>query len=134
MSRRLLGPVGGPIVFFLVAALVFAGLGWVTYAAIGVEHAQREAAARAELGYNLHRALSRLDVRMLSTFWGEDNRQYYDYAPPDPAATPLLAAKLPDWMKLHFQLDPATGWGSPQVLDDGEVADRVRQAWGDPPL
>jgi signal transduction histidine kinase len=134
MSRRLLGPVGGPIVFVLVAALVFAGLGWVTYAAIGVERAQREAAARAELGYNLHRALSRLDVRMLSTLWGEDNRQYYDYAPPDPAATPLLVAQLPDWMKLHFQLDASGGWSSPQVLDDTDLAERVQRAWGDPPL
>jgi hypothetical protein len=27
----------------------------------------------------------------------------------------LLCAELPDWMKLHFQLDPETGWDSPQV-------------------
>jgi signal transduction histidine kinase len=132
--RRLLGPVGVPIAFFLVAALVFAGLGWVTYAAVDVERAQREAAARAELGYNLHRALSRLDVRMLSTLWGEDNRSYYDYAPPDPAATPLLTAQLPDWMKLHFQLDASGGWVSPQVLDDEQLAERVRLAWGDLPV
>ncbi|HVL14721.1 MAG TPA: HAMP domain-containing sensor histidine kinase [Gemmata sp.] len=129
MSRRLLGPVGGPVVFFLVAALVFAGLGWVTYAALGVERAQREAAARADLNNELHRALSQLDVRMLSTLWGEDNRPYYDYAPPDPAATPLLVADLPAWMKLHFQLEPGRGWESPQVVDDAVIAERVRQAW-----
>ena len=53
MTRRLLGPICGPIVFFLVAALVFAGLGWVTYSALCVEQAQREAAAQAELGNHL---------------------------------------------------------------------------------
>ena len=41
MTRRLLGPVGGPILFFCVAALVFAGLGWVTVAALRVETSQR---------------------------------------------------------------------------------------------
>ena len=42
MTRRLFGPVSGPLAFFLVAALVFAGLGWVTYSALGVERSQRE--------------------------------------------------------------------------------------------
>ena len=48
MIRRLLGPVGGPILFFVVAALVFAGLGWVTVASLRVEQDQRETAAQAE--------------------------------------------------------------------------------------
>jgi signal transduction histidine kinase len=129
MSRRLLGPVGGPIVFFMVAALVFGGLGWVTYAAIGVEQAQREAAARAEIGNSLRIALWRLDGRMLPVLGVEDSRPFYHYFPPDPASTPLLAANLPGWMKLHFQIDPINGWGSPQVLDDPDIADRVRKAW-----
>ena len=139
MNRRLLGPVGGPIVFFLVVALVFAGLGWVTYSALAVEQAQRDAAARAELGNNLRAALWRLDGRMLPTLGVEDSRPFYHYAPADPAAafgqsaTPLLAANLPDWMKLHFQLDPTLGWDSPQVLP-GATADRVRTAWPDPAL
>src|SRR5262245_18003467 len=139
MSRRLLGPVGGPIAFFLVAALVFGGLGWVTYSALGVEAAQREAAARAELGANLRVALWRLDGRMLPTLGVEDSRPFYHYVPADPnspygaAATPLLAATLPDWMKLHFQLDPVSGLASPQVLD-AAVADRIRLAWPELPL
>jgi signal transduction histidine kinase len=137
--RRLLGPVGGPIAFFLVAALVFGGLGWVTYSALGVEQAQREAAARAELGANLRVALWRLDGRMLPTLGVEDSRPFYHYVPADPnsaygaATTPLLAATLPDWMKLHFQLDPEKGWESPQVLDPA-VAERVRLAWPELPL
>jgi signal transduction histidine kinase len=135
MARRLLGPVGGPIVFFLVAALVFGGLGWVTYAALNVEQAQRSAHARAEIGNNLRVALWRLDGRMLPALGVEDSRPFYHYAPPDPAATPLLAAKLPEWMKLHFQLSESEGWESPQVLDQADLAERVRQAWpADVPL
>lgn len=139
MSRRLLGPIGGSVVFFLVAALVFGGLGWVTYSALKVEQAQREAAARAELGANLRVGLWRLDGRMLPALGVEDSRPYYHYVPADPtspvgaAATPLLTATLPNWMKLHFQLDATTGWCSPQVPDP-IVANRIRQAWPDLPL
>jgi len=130
MTRRLLGPICGPVVFFLVAALVFAGLAWVTYSALSVERAQRESAARAELGNNLRIALWQLDSRMLPALGVEDSRPYYHYAPPDPAATPLFVANLPEWMRLHFQLDPATGWSSPLVLDP-ETAKLVREAWAD---
>src|SRR5262249_16881882 len=139
MSRRLLGPVGGPFMFFLIAALVFAGLGWVTVAALRVEEAQREAAAQAELGNNLRVALWRLDGRMRAAVGGEDGGPFYHYIPADPLSgttagpTPLLAAPLPDWMKLHVQLDPESGWDSPQVLSP-EAAERVSEAWPDLPL
>ncbi len=139
MSRRLLGPVGGPVVFFLVAALVFAGLGWVTIVSLRVEQAQREAAAQAELGNNLRVALWRLDGRMLPALGVEDSRPFYHYSSADPNSdftagpTPLLAALLPDWMKLHVQLDPMTGWDSPQVLAP-ESRDRVKLAWPEMPL
>src|SRR5262245_2845126 len=137
--RRLLGPVGGPITFFLVATLVFAGLGWVTVAALRVEAAQREAAAQAELGNNLRVALWRLDGRMLPALGVEDSRPFYHYNSPDPLSgstagpTPLLAAPLPDWMKLHIQLDSANGWDSPQVLSPAACA-RVNDAWPELPL
>lgn len=137
--RRLLGPIGGPFTFFLVAALVFAGLGWVTIAALRVEDAQREAAAQAELGNNLRVALWRLDGRMLPALGVEDSRPFYHYSSADPLSgstagpTPLLAAPLPDWMKLHVQLDPTTGWESPQVLAP-LATERVSQAWPDLPL
>lgn len=137
--RRLLGPVGGPVVFFLVAALVFAGLGWLTVVALRVETAQREAAARAELGNNLRVALWQLDGRVLLQLGGEDARPFYHYASADPLSgsasgpTPLLGAPLPDWMTLHVQLDPATGWESPQVLTPA-ARERVEQVWPDLPL
>ncbi|MBA4190052.1 MAG: hypothetical protein C0467_18870 [Planctomycetaceae bacterium] len=140
MNRRLLGRVGWPSVFFLVAGLVFAGLGWVTYAALGVEQAQRESAARAELGNNLRVALWRLDGRMLPALGVEDSRPFYHYDSADPAgaygsaATPLLAATLPDWMRLHFQLDPTKGWTSNQAPLDRAECERVKEAWSDLPL
>src|SRR3954469_14422170 len=116
MLRRLLGPVSGPFMFFLIAALVFAGLGWVTVAALRGEGAQREAASRAELGNNLRVALWRLDGRMLPGLGVEDSRPFHHYNSADPLSgstagpTPLLAAPLPEWMKLHVQLDPVAGW------------------------
>jgi hypothetical protein len=103
MMRRLLGPVGGPIVFFLVTVSIFGVLGWVTHSALGVEQAQREAAARAELGSNLRVALWRLDGRMLPALGVEYSRPFYHYGPADPingygfAATPLLTTTLPEW-------------------------------------
>lgn len=139
MGRRFLGPVGGPIAFFLVGALVFVGLGWVTYTALGVEQAQREAAARAELGYNLRVAVRQLDGRVLPALGFENSRPFYHYAPADPAGgygpavVPLLAANLPDWMTVHFQLDPVVGWESPQVLPES-VADQLRLACPQVPL
>src|SRR5262249_19248490 len=47
-----------------------------------------------------------------------------DNTPP----SPLLDASLPPWMKLHFQLDPETGWESPQVLSQ-DAAARLRESW-----
>jgi signal transduction histidine kinase len=137
--RRLFGPVGGPITFVLVAALAFGGLAWVTVASLRVEEAQQRAAAQADLGNNLRVALWRLDGRMLPALGVEDSRPFYHYESADPLSgstagpTPLLAAPLPDWMKLHVQLDPATGWDSPQVLAP-EARERIEEAWPDLPL
>ncbi len=138
--RRLPGAIRWPVLFVLVASLVFAGLGWVTYSALEVEQAQRETAARAELGNSIRVALWRLDGRMLPTLGVEDSRPIYHYDSADPAgdfgpaATPLLVATLPDWMQLHFQLDPIHGWLSNQAPTDEAEADRVREAWTDLPL
>jgi signal transduction histidine kinase len=137
--RRFLGRAGWPVVFLLVAGLVFAGLGWVTHAALGVEQAQREAAARAELGNSLRVALWRLDGRMLPALGVEDSRPFYHYDCPDPAgpygavATPLIAAPLPEWMRLHFQLTPNGGWASNQAPADRAEGERALRAWPDLP-
>ena len=108
--------------FFLVAALVFAGLGWVTYSALGVERAQREAAAQAELGNNLRVALWRLDGRMLPALGVEDSRALLPLRSADPAVPAgrrrSSSPRFPTGCRFHFQLDPVNGWSSPQVLDD----------------
>jgi signal transduction histidine kinase len=137
MTRRLLGPIGRPIAFFLIAGLVFAGLTWVTVAALHVEDAQREAARRADREKELRIALWRLDARMLPALGVEDTRAFHEFRTwsPDepvtiygPGSAPLLAAELPDWMQLHFQLDPETGWDSPQVLTNETRVD-LRRNW-----
>lgn len=134
MTRRLLGPIRGPIAFFLVAALVFAGLGWVTVASLRVEVAQRESAARAEREANLRVALWRLDGRMLPVLGVEDSRPFHHYAGGDiqtlygPGTAPLLEPDLPSWMRLHFQIDPHEGWSSPQVMPLVEM-ERLKGSW-----
>ena len=32
--------------------------------------------------------------------------------------SPLLTAEMPDWMRLHFQVDQTNGWSSPQVIPE----------------
>ena len=137
MTRRLRGPLGGLLTFLVVAALVVGGLGWVTVAALRVEAAQRDAAHQADLANNLRVALWRLDGGMFPMLGLEDSRPYEHYsavcAPftnaiaTDAGAalaaqlrvpSPLISARLPEWMTLHFQIDPHTGWESPQVLPD----------------
>lgn len=142
MTRRLLGPIGGPIAFFLIAGLVFAGLGWVTVAALRVEEAQRESARRADREKELRIVLVRLDARMLPALGVEDTRPFHEYktfAPDDPitvygpASAPLLASDLPDWMSLHFQLDPEASWESPQVMNRSTLT-ALRRYWPEFPL
>ena len=139
MTRRLLGPIGGPIIFLLVAGLVFAGLGWVTVASLRLEQAQQEAAAQAKVSHKLRVALYRIDTRMYLPLFVEDSRPFHHYASPDvildygPAPTPLLAAEFSDWMQLHFQLSQEVGWDSPQVLPS-EVVATLRQRWPGLPL
>lgn len=136
MTRRLFTPLGGTIILTLVTVIVFSGLGWVTHTALQVESAQLQSAAQAEQVNKERLALWQLDGRLFPWLGVETNRPYAHYFPlhlpypvvipdaGDQAAepvllpSPLLAAELPDWMLLHFQYDPGTGWSSPQVLTD----------------
>jgi signal transduction histidine kinase len=147
LGRRLLSPLGGLCIFVLIAALVGGGLGWVTRAALKVETAEREATARADAAAKERLALWQLDSRLFPTLAVENGRpyaQYFSLYIPHPVAiddkgnvnnpgrvpSPLLSAELPDWMLLHFQLDPEKGWFSPQVLPE-TVADKLQQQLGD---
>ena len=143
MRLRLFGPAGWCAAFVCIAALVIGGLGWVTAASLNVENAQREAKAQAERASKERLALWRLDGRMLPALGLENNRPFAHYtalhvplgvidSEQDAAVanslrlpSPLLSAELPDWMVLHFQIDPETGWESPQVIPP-ETAERLR--------
>jgi signal transduction histidine kinase len=121
-------------IFLIIAALVGGGLGWVTAAALRLEHEQLEARAQHEYAARLHLALWRLDGRIAPVMAREDSRPYNHYsavfAPsvmlrPDGQAldhgtvlapSPLLNADIPDWLLLHFQIDEKSNrWQSPQV-------------------
>lgn len=147
MIRRLNGPAGACCAFLFVAALVAGGLGWVTHAALEVETSRIEADNRAERSNKERLALWRLDGQMLFALGLENNRPFAHYSPLhatysaiDTGAnglelgvarnpSPLLSTDVQPWMLLHFQIDPETGWESPQVLET-ELAERLQN----PPL
>ena len=136
MRRRLLTPFGGICVFILVSLLVGGGLAYVTFASLQVEAAQREATARADAANKERLALWQLDSRLFPILGVENHRPYVHYfslytphpvvidesgepaADPGRVPSPLLSGELPDWMRLHFQLDPVEGWSSPQVMPE----------------
>lgn len=134
MMRRLRGPLGGALIFLIVVGLVVGGLGWVTLAALRVERAQQDATAQARQVNDLRVALWRLDGGMIAPLGLEDSRPFDHFSPTSTplsnfasnskevaavanmrVPSPLLTAPLPDWMVLHFQIDPRSGWDSPQV-------------------
>jgi signal transduction histidine kinase len=134
MSDWFRGKRAGLVAFGVIALLVAGGLGWVTAAAVRLEREQQSAQAQSQVYDNLRLALWRLDSRISPLLAREDSRPYTHfralYAPPlaitksglacGPGTvfepSPLLNAELPDWMLLHFQADPRSGWESPRVL------------------
>jgi signal transduction histidine kinase len=141
------GKTGAFLSYLGIAALLLGGLGWTTHAALRVEEDQRLAAANAfeaeklfqakkDRADKLRVALWRLDTRLSPALAREESRPYPQYVAlhtPFPALTatgiacapgqvylpsPLLTAEVPDWMRLHFQIDQTSGWTSPQVVPD----------------
>lgn len=145
--RRPFSPFGAAISFLAVTALVVGGLAAVTRAALREESSHLAAATRYERSTKERLALWRLDSQMLPALSLENNRPFAHYQALHatftavdgehdvPAAnavrlpSPLLSADTPEWMLLHFQVDPETGWESPQVLT-AEQFDRLQS----PPL
>jgi len=92
--------------------------------------------AEMERSEKMRRALLLLDNRLTPALAREDSRPYPQYLAlysPFPAVaqsgvaclpgevflpSPLITADLPDWMLLHFQVDPVKGWISPQVIPE----------------
>ncbi len=133
MKPWLRGKPGGVVAFLIIAALVAGGLGWATAAALRLEREQLEQRAEVERANRLRLALWRLDSRVSPLLAREDSRPFDHYtaifAVPltfdnngvcrEPGTvmepSPLLNIELPEWMRLHFQVDAETGWTSPQV-------------------
>ena len=144
---RLLNPAAAKVLYAGLVALVLGGLAWVTAAALSVEAAQRRATLASEVAGKERLALWRLDGQLFPAIALENSRPYAHYStlhaafpaldlsgPPHPGngirlPSPLLAADLPDWMPLHFQLDADAGWTSPQVLPN-ELAESLRNSVG----
>jgi signal transduction histidine kinase len=138
MTKWLRGKRGGFIAFVAITALVAGGLGWVTGAALELEHEQLAARAKSELDERLRLALWRLDSFMIPELAREASRPFAHYSAlyvPFPTMdqtgrrlppgvflepSPLLTTDLPDWMLLHFSTagDGDKNWWSPQVLSD----------------
>ncbi|CAN5293796.1 hypothetical protein BH11PLA2_BH11PLA2_51390 [soil metagenome] len=134
MNRRLLSPLGAATLFTLLTLMVLGGLTWVTLESLRLEAERRQASTRADLSHVERLALWQLDSRLFPAWGVENNRPYAHYFPlhtlypvvfgdngmnndePARVASPLLCTELPSWMKLHVQLDPETGWESPQVM------------------
>ena len=133
MKEWIRGKFGGAAAFVAICGLVAGGLGWATAAALRLEGEQQIEHARAAREEQIRLALWRLDSYVAPLLAVEDGRPFNHYSavfaaplafdnrgvPRPPGAvvepSPLLNADLPDWMLLHFQLDAATGWESPQA-------------------
>ncbi len=92
--------------------------------------------AATDRAVRMRQALMLLDSRLTPALAREDSRPYPHYEAlhsPFPAVTadglacepgqvlvpsPLMTATLPEWMLLHFQVDPVKGWTSPQVIPE----------------
>ncbi|QVL33124.1 HAMP domain-containing histidine kinase [Telmatocola sphagniphila] len=132
-------------IFALISLLLLGGLGWATNEAMSLEMERAIASANSEeqnkyrqlmdaWNAQLRLALWRLDARLGQTLSREESRPYAHYSAlqsPFPAIqrdgsisspgtiffpSPLLSAEIPDWIQLHFQIDSAGGWSSPEVI------------------
>ncbi len=145
MNRWLRGKRGATLAFMLVAGLVLSGLGGLTVAALRLEREGQEGQAQAQEFEKLRLALWRLDSMLAPVLAREDSRSFQDYSEMfAPVAilqadgtslspgrvfepSPLVIDELPDWMLLHFQVDAAGSWKSPQVFSDA-LAGRMQRS------
>ncbi len=134
MRNWLRGKRGGLLAFLLIAGLVAGGLGWVTAAALRLEHEQLQSRAEVEIQAKLRLALWRLDSYMIPELSREASRPFSHYFAVYPSQaidnqgkvvtpgtvlgrSPLLDAELPGWMMFHFSTNDDSEWWSPQLLD-----------------
>jgi len=127
------------LVFAACTALVLSSLAWMTATMLRSEHAELQAREMAQHQESLRLALWRMDSWIAPRIAREAARPYTDYqtlAPQQSAynrllepieagavltASPLLPFQSPHF-RLHFQVDSAGNFTSPQAPSDVEVA------------
>ena len=114
----------------LLALIGFAGLTWVSIAALNLEAEQHRAAAKAERDDQIRLALWRLDSYLLPELSIENNRPYDHYAQAD---SPLNIGSYPDWIRLYVEYDSTTGWRSPRQRDSADL-NRLRTHFQGPDI
>jgi len=118
--------------FGLGLAVVFGALGWITWKAVQLDRRQVESQYEAALEENVRLALGRMEQNLTALVVRESGRPYFWYSAFYPAEraytnmfnpiargevlvpSPLLTEPLQDVL-LHFQIDPAGEFTSPQV-------------------
>ena len=133
MKEWFRGKWGGAAAFVVICGLVAGGLGWVTAAALRLEDEQLAAHAESAREELIRQALWRLDSYVAPQLAVEAGRPFNHYSAVFAAwgvqrgadgeqrpgvvvePSPLVNPDVPAWMLLHFQLDAASGWESPQA-------------------
>jgi len=118
--------------FGLCAAVLAAGMGWVTLTAVKLDRARAEARHQAALEESVRLALWRMDSALSALLARESARPYFSYSAFSPAEraytrmfaeirrgdvmvpSPLLTS-IPEHVLLHFQFGPDGEMTSPQV-------------------
>ena len=124
------------LMFGLCSAVVLGVMGWVSWTALELDHAQGEAQAQAELEESVRLALWRMDSMLAPVIAQEGARPYFTYnafhaaerpyanmfKPLEPGAllvpSPLLTPVTN--VLLHFQFDPEGRLTSPQVPEGSQ--------------
>jgi signal transduction histidine kinase len=125
------------LVFAICILAVVEGLGWVTWHALRLEKAEREARAAAAFQESIRLALWRMESEITPIIAAESARPYFHYMSFYPAEraytrmwqqvkpnevrvpSPLLESSGP-YIHLHFQIDSSGKISSPQVPTGNE--------------
>ena len=100
------------LIFTVCALAVLEGLGWVTWKALRLERAEREARAQADFQELIRLALWRMDSEVTPILAREAARPYFHYQPfyaAGRAYTRMLQEIQPDEVRVPSPLLDATG-------------------------